>query len=83
MREARDIAKRMREMLTMDKVGIKEGFSTALTNDLNRLLGDYFELISSFFQPARSCFRQGLCPVKGYTKEAAAPPSGSSGFLIV
>ena len=46
MREARDIAKRMREMLTMDKVGIKEGFSTALTNDLNRLLGDYFELIS-------------------------------------
>ncbi|MDE5601309.1 MAG: hypothetical protein K2J16_02305 [Clostridia bacterium] len=46
MREARDIARRMREMLTMDKVGIKEGFSTALTNDLNRLLGDYFELTS-------------------------------------
>ena len=46
MREARDIARRMREMLTMDKVGIKEGFSTALTNDVSRLLGDYFELIS-------------------------------------
>lgn len=46
MREARDIARRMREMLTMDKVGIKEGFSTALTNDLNRLLGDYFELVA-------------------------------------
>lgn len=46
MREARDIARRMREMLTQDKIGIKEGFSTALTNDLNRLLGDYFELAS-------------------------------------
>lgn len=44
MKQARDIAKRMRDMLTQDNVGIKEGFSTALTNDLNRLLGDYFNL---------------------------------------
>jgi len=44
MKRARDIARRMREMLTQDKVGIKEGFSVALTGDLNRLLGDYFEL---------------------------------------
>ena len=44
MKRSRDIAKRMREMLTQDKVGIKEGFSVALTGDLNRLLGDYFEL---------------------------------------
>ena len=44
MRYDRNIATRMRDMLTHDKVGIKEGFSTALNNDLNRLLGDYFDL---------------------------------------
>ncbi len=44
MRQDRDIAKRMRDMLTHDKVGVKEGFSTALMGDLNRLLGDYFDL---------------------------------------
>lgn len=44
MRRDREIASRMREMLTRDKVGVKEGFSTALSGDLNRLLGDYFEL---------------------------------------
>lgn len=31
-------------MLTYDKINIKEGFSTALNNDLNRLLCDYFDL---------------------------------------
>lgn len=31
-------------MLTHDKVNIKEGFSIALNNDLNRLLCDYFDL---------------------------------------
>ncbi len=44
MKAERDIAKRMREMLTQDKLGIKEGFSSALMNDVNKLLGDYFEL---------------------------------------
>ncbi len=44
MKAERDIAKRMREMLTQDKLGIKEGFSSALMNDLNKLLNDYFEL---------------------------------------
>ncbi len=46
MRYDRNIAARMRDMLTHDKVGIKEGFSTALNNDLNRLLCDYFDLSS-------------------------------------
>jgi len=44
MRYDRNIALRMREMLTHDKVGIKEGFSTALNSDINRILGDYFDL---------------------------------------
>jgi len=44
LKAERDIAKRMREMLTQDKLGIKEGFSSALMNDLNKLLNDYFEL---------------------------------------
>ena len=44
MRQDRNISLRLRDMLTHDKVNIREGFSTALNNDLNRLLGDYFEL---------------------------------------
>ena len=44
MRQDRNISLRLREMLTHDEVNIKEGFSTALNNDLNRLLGDYFDL---------------------------------------
>lgn len=44
MRQDRNISLRLREMLTHDKVNIKEGFSTALNNDLNRLLCDYFDL---------------------------------------
>ena len=43
MRQDRNISVRLREMLTHDKINIREGFSTALNNDLNRLLGDYFE----------------------------------------
>ncbi|MDE7373417.1 MAG: hypothetical protein K2N18_05075 [Clostridia bacterium] len=46
MRQDRNISLRLREMLTHDKVNIKEGFSTALNNDLNRLLCDYFDLKS-------------------------------------
>lgn len=44
MRRDRDIARRMRDMLTHDKVGIKEGFSTAFVGDINRLLADYFDI---------------------------------------
>ncbi|MCM1306117.1 MAG: hypothetical protein NC037_00480 [Bacteroides sp.] len=44
MRQDRNISLRLREMLTHDKVNIKEGFLTALNNDLNRLLCDYFDL---------------------------------------
>ena len=46
MKYDRSIAERMREMLTRDKVCVKEGFLTALNNDLNRILCDYFELQS-------------------------------------
>lgn len=45
MRADRQIAKRMREMLTHDKVGVKDGFYSLLKGDINRLLGDYFDLI--------------------------------------
>lgn len=44
MKASKEIANRMRKMLTQDKVGIKEGFSTALENDVNNVLGDYFSL---------------------------------------
>ena len=44
MKASKEIANRMREMLTWDKVGIKEGFATALSNDVNNLLCDYFSL---------------------------------------
>ncbi len=44
MKASKEIANRMREMLTWDKVGMKEGFSTALENDINNVLGDYFAL---------------------------------------
>ena len=44
MKASKQIASRMRDMLTRDRVGIKEGFSTALENDLNNVLGDYFSL---------------------------------------
>ena len=44
MKAPREIATRMRQMLTQDKVGIKQGFSTALENDVNNVLRDYFAL---------------------------------------
>lgn len=44
MKASREIAERMREMLQRDKMGIKEGFVTALNGDLNRTLNDYFDL---------------------------------------
>ena len=37
---------RLREILTRDQTGVGEGFSAALTGDLARVLGDYFELTS-------------------------------------
>lgn len=44
MRASRDIANRMRDMLTQDKVGIKDGFAISLKNDLQSLLSNYFQL---------------------------------------
>lgn len=44
MRADRQIAKRMREMLTHDKVGVKDGFYSLLKGDINRVLRDYFDL---------------------------------------
>lgn len=44
MRIDRDISMRMRDMLTHDKVDIRAGFSAAMTKDLQKVLGDYFEL---------------------------------------
>ena len=44
MSGSKELASGMREMLTWDKVGIKEGFATALSNDVNNLLCDYFSL---------------------------------------
>lgn len=44
MKASKQIASRMRDMLTQDKVGVKQGFSTALENDVNNVLRDYFAL---------------------------------------
>ncbi len=44
MRVSRDIANRMRDMLTHDKIGVKDGFCTALENDIGGLLSNYFQL---------------------------------------
>ncbi|MEG1529867.1 MAG: hypothetical protein RR405_05870, partial [Clostridia bacterium] len=41
---SKEIEDRLRGILTRDKVGVKNGFMVALNGDLNRLLGDYFEL---------------------------------------
>lgn len=44
MRRDREIAKRLKDMITHDKVNVKEGFSTAFASDINRVLNDYFDL---------------------------------------
>lgn len=47
MKPAREMAERMKNMLVRDKMGVGEGFSSALKGDIERLLQDYFELKSS------------------------------------
>ncbi len=44
MRVERQVSYRLREMLTQDKVGIKDGFRSLLTRDIERVLKDYFVL---------------------------------------
>ncbi len=44
MRVERQVSYRLREMLTEDKVGIKDGFRSLLTRDIVRVLKDYFDL---------------------------------------
>lgn len=44
LRASRLMAERLKEMLTRDKLGVKEGFVSSLCKDTARLLGDYFEL---------------------------------------
>lgn len=44
MRASKEIAKRMRDMLTQDKVGVKQGFATALEKDVGATLSNYFQL---------------------------------------
>ena len=46
LRASRLMAERLKEMLTRDKLGVKEGFVSSLCKDTARLLGDYFELES-------------------------------------
>ena len=46
LRPSRLMEERLREILTRDQTGVGEGFSVALTGDLARVLGDYFELTS-------------------------------------
>lgn len=46
LRPSRLMEERLREILTRDQTGVGEGFSAALTGDLARVLGDYFELTS-------------------------------------
>ncbi len=46
MRADREISKRMREMLTQDKIVIKDGFISAMKGDLGKVLDAYFALAS-------------------------------------
>ena len=46
LRASRLMAERLKEMLTRDKLGVKEGFVSSLCKDAARLLGDYFEMES-------------------------------------
>lgn len=47
VRPSRLMTERMKEMLIRDKMGVGEGFSSALTSDLGRVLGDYFDTLSA------------------------------------
>lgn len=38
------MAERLKAMLTKDKMGVHAGFMSALTGDLSRVLGDYFDI---------------------------------------
>lgn len=44
LRPSKEMENRLKNMLTRDKMGVGQGFLTALSGDLNRLLGDYFSL---------------------------------------
>lgn len=46
LKPAKLMEERMKEMLTRDNAGVGEGFSAALSGDVGRVLGDYFELVS-------------------------------------
>lgn len=46
VRPSRLMKERVKEMLIRDKMGVGEGFSAALTGDLSRVLGDYFDILS-------------------------------------
>lgn len=47
MRASKDMASRMRQMLTQDRVGIREGFFVALNSDVKCMLSSYFQLEGS------------------------------------
>lgn len=46
MRTDIDVSKRMREMLTQDKLCVQEGFVAAMKGDVTRLFDAYFVLAS-------------------------------------
>ena len=47
VRHSREMAERLRAMLTKDKMGVHEGFMSALGGDIARTLSDYFELTAA------------------------------------
>lgn len=55
MRADREISRRVREMLTQDKVEIGDGFISAMKGDLGKLLDAYFVLAS----PVDVCIERG------------------------
>lgn len=44
VRPAKLMEERVKEMLLRDNTGVGEGFTSALSGDLARVLGDYFEV---------------------------------------
>ncbi len=44
MRASKEMTTRLREILTRDKVGMKDGFRAILNKDANALFSEYFEM---------------------------------------
>lgn len=70
LRPSKLMEERLKELLTRDKMGAGEGFSSAMTKDLARVFADYFDLVS---QPVAAVVRDedGMYEVKVTVRASA------------